>query len=62
MTAADSNTIRIDMPALLEEVQQYLEAVALFRAEGCEPHWATDEQQPSRVGEQLSLDRLLVAE
>ena len=50
------------MPALLEEVQRYLEAVALFRAEGCEPHWATDEQQPSRAGEQLSLDGLLVAE
>ncbi len=62
MTAAESDTIRIDMPALLEEVKRYLEAVALFRAEGCEPHWATDEQQPSRAGAQLSLDELLVAE
>jgi hypothetical protein len=62
MTPAESDTIKIDMPALLEEAQQYLEAVALFRAEGCEPHWATDEQPPLRSGEQLSLDELLVAE
>ena len=43
MTAAQSETIVVDMPALLEEMKRYLETVALFRAEGCEPHWATDE-------------------
>jgi hypothetical protein len=62
MTAGQSDTIQIDMPALLEEMRRYLETVALFRAEGCEPHWASNEQQSERSGEQLTLDGLLVAE
>ncbi len=62
MTTAQSETIVVDMPALLEEMRRYLETVALFRAEGCEPHWATDEPRPLHDGGQLSFDSLLVAE
>ena len=33
----------IDIDALLDEIERYLAAVDLFRAEGHEPHWGEDE-------------------
>ena len=34
---------------LTSEVERYLEAVAVFRALGCEPRWRSDSEVPSRV-------------
>jgi hypothetical protein len=59
MTAAQSDLDPIDMPALVEEMQAYLEAVDLFRAEGCEPHWANDERGPIHSVEQLEIPWVL---
>jgi hypothetical protein len=36
----DTNSSNIE--PLLEEIERYLSAVELFRAEGCEPRWADD--------------------
>ena len=35
-------TYRIDITALVEEIQRYLAAVDAFRAAGCEPTWRPD--------------------
>jgi hypothetical protein len=34
---------QLDLDELVREVERYLAAVEAFRAEGCEPVWATDE-------------------
>ncbi len=31
----------IDIDILIEEINRYLAAVAVFREEGCEPQWRT---------------------
>jgi len=39
---------------IVDEIQRYLETVALFRALGSEPRWKSDEAQRSRVIELIA--------
>jgi hypothetical protein len=50
------------MPALIDEMQNYLETVALFRTEGYSPHWAAEEPEPMHSLEELGAEQLLVGE
>ena len=40
-TRRSSGGDRVDVEALIAEIGRYLAVVAVFRAEGCEPRWAT---------------------
>ena len=43
---------RIDVEELVRETGRYLDAVALFRSEGCEPAWRAeaDARTPEQAG------------
>jgi len=42
---------------LIEEVESYLVAVDVFRAEGCEPRWRGEAVQPAAAELRTSLPR-----
>jgi hypothetical protein len=42
MSAADPSA-SFDPNVLVGEAERYLDAVRLFREEGCEPHWTSEE-------------------
>jgi hypothetical protein len=39
MTEAFPQELEALTPVLVVEIERYLDAVELFRREGCEPHW-----------------------
>jgi hypothetical protein len=45
-------TDRIDIAALIDEIQRYLATVDAFRAVGCEPRWCTAD--PIGAGEEAT--------
>ena len=38
----EARVLVVDAALLLQEIERYLEAVALFRALGCQPMWESD--------------------
>jgi hypothetical protein len=44
--ASEAMTYQIDIAALMEEIERYLEAVDAFRAAGCRPTWRPDPAVP----------------
>lgn len=38
-----------DSHLLISEIERYLEAVDVFRSEGCEPQWRAEEGLPPEV-------------
>jgi hypothetical protein len=41
-----TRAIETDVRGLIDEVKRYLVAVDVFRAEGCEPHYAAEHDTP----------------
>jgi hypothetical protein len=40
--ASPSTVVRMETDGLMQEIERYLEAVALFRALGCQPAWRSE--------------------
>jgi len=43
MTAHEAYAISVHVNGLTSEIERYLAAVDVFRSEGCEPRWSSDE-------------------
>jgi len=52
-----SETTEETFEQLLDEIEHYLEAIEVFRAEGAEPAWLDDEALPTWWLEEMCLPR-----
>jgi hypothetical protein len=49
MTAHEAYAISVHVNGLTSEIERYLAAVDVFRSEGCEPRWSSDEGLPAEA-------------
>jgi hypothetical protein len=49
MTAQETHAISVHLEGLASEIEHYLAAVDVFRSEGCEPRWSSDEGLPAEA-------------
>ena len=49
MTAQEAHAISLHLNGLASEIERYLAAVDVFRSEGCEPRWSSEEGLPAET-------------